>query len=619
MILGSIYKTNIKDIQIGIDEINKKISSREDRIKSLQREVSLKKKIINERNIQITNDIKSTINGVAQQILSQEFFKQNRYSNDDMLLEYKRFEEYVVNNLFRAYGLRHLNDLKGFIIENHYSIENFYNRQKIGVNFDLNLLVTQLNEIINSYRRLVSGAKAEEDTRIIISTFDHKVKYLVNHRCCARKTQDENVIYAENDIIIVCQQGIFTLEIKNSSSDLMITSNGDLVRTNSGKRDNIVEQCLRHVNITQRVLEEELGNEYPQVKDVVVEPLIIIANNAVELKDNCKRVPVLIKSEIQEYILSTYQPKSFLTEEEVDLYFNTLKQRQEEPAKFKHSVNVDTLNSQLALLSYFMNLKNNSNNFNGENQKTISEIQKIEKRIEEEKNILKEDKADLGLLNNELLRLTAQRDEIVNHLNFTIDILKSLIRSKLLKGALIIFLIFKVILFGVDTITNMRYGNLVDKYDTIKQSEVLNEPSSLEEYEQENMELTSLKEDENRTYNMLRDKLDAIKLNQTTFVPGTKWVGSGTIQGEEIEAEIVFEESKAILYIQSEEDKLGSFSLMPTVDSETGYIKLSAMDWIEPNYEIAMFDLVGIENHGIIFFNTVSSINKIGTFKFQQK
>ena len=84
MILGSIYKKKIKDIQIGIDEINKTISSREDRIKSLQREVSLKENIINERNIQITNDIKSAINGVAQQIMNQEFFKQNRYSNDDM-------------------------------------------------------------------------------------------------------------------------------------------------------------------------------------------------------------------------------------------------------------------------------------------------------------------------------------------------------------------------------------------------------------------------------------------------------------------------------------------------------------------------------------------------------
>lgn len=619
MILGSIYKKKIKDIQIGIDEINKTISSREDRIKSLQREVSLKENIINERNIQITNDIKSAINGVAQQIMNQEFFKQNRYSNDDMLLEYKRFEGYVLNNLFRAYDLRHLNDLKGFIIENRYSIENFFNRQKIGINFDLNILVTQLNEIINSYRGLISGAKAEEDTRIIISTFDHKVKYLVNHRCCARKTQDENVIYAENDIIIVCQQGIFTLEIKNSSSDLMITSNGDLVRTNSGKRDNIVEQCLRHVNITQRVLEEELGEAYPQVKDIVVEPIIIIANNAVELKDNCKRVPVLIKSEIQEYILSTYQPKRLLTEEEVDLYFNTLKSRQEEPAKFKHSVNVDILNSQLALLSYFVNLNNSFNNFNDENKKTISEIQKIKKRIQTEKNILNEDKADLELLNNELLSITNKRDEVVNNLNFGIDILKALIRSKLLRGVLVVFLIFKVVLFGVDAITNMQYGNLVDKYDSLQQSEVLNKPSSLEEYEQENVELIKLKEDENRTNNMLKDKLDAIKLNKITFVPGTKWVGSGIINDEKIEAEIVFEESKAILCIESEEAKLGSFSLMPTVDSKTGYIKLLAMDWIEPNYEIQMFDLVGIENQGIIFFNAVSSLYKIGTLNFQQK
>ena len=399
----------------------------------------------------------------------------------------------------------------------------------------------------------------------------------------------------------------------------MITSNGDLVRTNSGKRDNIVEQCLRHVNITQRVLEEELGEAYPQVKDIVVEPIIIIANNAVELKDNCKRVPVLIKSEIQEYILSTYQPKSLLTEEEVDLYFNTLKRRQEEPAKFKHSVNVDILNSQLALLSYFMNLKNNSNSFNDENQKTISEIQKIEKRIREEKNILKEDKADLELLNNELLSITNKRDEVVNNLNFGIDILKALIRSKLLRGVLVVFLIFKVVLFGVDAITNMQYGNLVDKYDSLQQSEVLNKPSSLEEYEQENVELIKLKEDENRTNNMLKDKLDAIKLNKITFVPGTKWVGSGIINDEKIEAEIVFEESKAILCIESEEAKLGSFSLMPTVDSKTGYIKLLAMDWIEPNYEIQMFDLVGIENQGIIFFNAVSSLYKIGTLNFQQK
>ncbi|CUN90436.1 Nuclease-related domain [Turicibacter sanguinis] len=617
MILGSIYKKKIKDIQIGIDEINKTISSREDRIKSLQREVSLKENIINERNIQITNDIKSAINGVAQQIMNQEFFKQNRYSNDDMLLEYKRFEGYVLNNLFRAYDLRHLNDLKGFIIENRYSIENFFNRQKIGINFDLNILVTQLNEIINSYRGLISGAKAEEDTRIIISTFDHKVKYLVNHRCCARKTQDENVIYAENDIIIVCQQGIFTLEIKNSSSDLMITSNGDLVRTNSGKRDNIVEQCLRHVNITQRVLEEELGDEYPQVKDVVVEPLIIIANNAVELKDNCKRVPVLIKSEIQEYILSTYQPKRLLTEEEVDLYFNTLKRRQEEPAKFKHSVNVDILNSQLSLLSYYVNLNNSLNNFNSENQTTISEIQKIKKRIQEEKSILNEYKADFELLNNELLKLTSQRDEVLNTIKFGVDVFKSLVKSKVLRGLLVIFLATKVVLFGVEALTELQSEKLTDKLETLRQSEILNSSSSLEEYERQNLELIELKNEVNDTNKALKDKLEALQLNKTTFVPGTAWTGTGTIEGKEIAAKIVFEGSKAIFYFESEDDKLGSFSLMPIVDKESGYIKLTAMEWINPRTDFNMFDLVGLENQGIIFLEAISGKDgKIGEFKF---
>ncbi|AMC08271.1 nuclease-related domain-containing protein [Turicibacter sp. H121] len=609
MNFGIIFK-KIKSMELEIDQLNKKISSHEGRINNLLCQVSQKENVLNERTIQVTKDI-------TQQIRDKEFFKEKRYSNDDLLLEYKRFESYLLNNLLGTYDLNYLSDLKQFIIENRYSIENFYNRKRIGINFNSDILLTQLNEIINSFRALHSGAKAEEDTRVVIATFDHKVKYLVNHRCCARKTQDENVIYAENDIIIVCKKGIFTLEIKNSSSDLEITSNGDLVRIKSGKRENIVEQCLRHVNITQRVLEEELEETYPQVKDIVVEPIIIIANNAIELKNNCKRVPVLIKSEIQDYILSTYQPKRILTEDEVNLYFDTLKLRQEEPAKFKHSVNVDILNSQLPLLIYYMNLRGN---LNVETQKILGEIQEIKKNIQKEENILNTYKRDLNLRNNELLNLTTQRNKILNSIIFGVDVLKSVIKNKVSIASLVIFLVVKIIISGVDVLSKFQSEKLLDELAYLRQSEILDNPISLEAYEHENLELTKIKTEITNTNNFLTNKLDSIRLNDVMFMPETKWTGTGVIDGKEITAEIIFENSKAIFSFETEGENVGSFSLIPTVDKTSGYIKLLAMEWINPSTDFYMFDLVGLENQGMMFLIAVRDafrdFENNGEFKF---
>ena len=100
---------------------------------------------------------------------------------------------------------------------------------------------------------------------------------------------------------------IFSLEIKNSSRDLIIDEKGNLIRTGYQTKEDVVQQCLNHVNIMRRVLEEEIYNKYNIYKTVDINPIIVVANNNIEVTNKNKRIPVLLKNEIQDYIFNKFK------------------------------------------------------------------------------------------------------------------------------------------------------------------------------------------------------------------------------------------------------------------------------------------------------------------------
>lgn len=112
---------------------------------------------------------------------------------------------------------------------------------------------------------------------------------------------------SESDAIIVCDKGVFVIEIKNHgnvNSTLSISSDGRWAMIKNGKKefkDNVFEQNNRHCAINQTILNRELKNRGINMDYIKCNSIIVIANDKVEI-DNESSNAILRKSEIITYI-----------------------------------------------------------------------------------------------------------------------------------------------------------------------------------------------------------------------------------------------------------------------------------------------------------------------------
>ena len=74
---------------------------------------------------------------------------------------------------------------------------------------------------------------------------------------------------------------------------------------------------------------------------IVVNPIIVTAINFINVEKKNDRIPILLKNEIQDYMFKKYKPQRILTQEEIDLYYSILKQRDIGLAEFAHGIDIE--------------------------------------------------------------------------------------------------------------------------------------------------------------------------------------------------------------------------------------------------------------------------------------
>lgn len=616
MVTNKIHKLINKKYMKDKQTIEKEIFHLQENYQNLNSKLVETQSVFKQKNKENSEKAEKQIQIYRNELNQQNLLVEQYYENEDLLKQIGEFQSYLLKEFFHKE--KHLRSIANYIENQEHRIKNYITKNNLSLKIDCVFLSYVCNKLSQDYARLNSGAKAEAATERVVATFDHKVKRLSNNRITAYNTQDKKKISAENDMIIICEKGIFTLEIKNSSRNLLVTSSGDLVYENSKddkERLNIAEQCLLHVNITQRVIEEEFKKRYPNKKyeEVEVVPLIIIANNSIQVKDNFKRFPILLKNEIQEYIFNHHKTKNKLSKNEINLYFDILKARDEGPAKFPFMYDMNKFYNHLAAFIWIQKQINLSNTDTFSNSSEKKNIKLLTQKLNHEKQ-------NINLLSKRLDEFDHKINKIDEFFNNThifknlfIQSNKDIIKSKAFRLTFGIFIILYIAINLTHNIVQNVSGNISRQRDELLKSEYLIAPVSLEELKEINNELEENLYKEQQHQISLNERLSLLQADKFMFTPGSVWTGIGTISGSEVSVKLTVEDLRVIYHIN---DSI-SFSLIKQqIDEENGFINLKAMEWIEPDSGYEMVDLVGLINKNEMFLLVRNNNENIGELKF---
>lgn len=112
---------------------------------------------------------------------------------------------------------------------------------------------------------------------------------------------------SESDFIIICDKGVFAIEVKNhgnASSTIEISRDGRWSTIKNGRRelkDNVSAQNNRHCAINQTIYNKYLKDKGYEGEYIKCNSIIVIANDKVEIRNESMN-PVLRTSEIITYI-----------------------------------------------------------------------------------------------------------------------------------------------------------------------------------------------------------------------------------------------------------------------------------------------------------------------------
>ena len=178
-----------------------------------------------------------------------------------------------------------------------------------------------LNYAVNSTQQnlsiISSGLKGEANVNKEIALY----KDIWNIYSSVRFEVDGQSI--ETDNLIVCTKGLYSIEVKNYAPNgqynIIVTKDGQWLKelTNSGKivpmDKNVTAQVNRHLALKQRLIHSELKKKHGDVPYILFQPIIVIANDKVFIKNETD-LPIIRSTQIYHHIIK--QP-DILTQDQV--------------------------------------------------------------------------------------------------------------------------------------------------------------------------------------------------------------------------------------------------------------------------------------------------------------
>lgn len=160
-------------------------------------------------------------------------------------------------------------------------------------NIYLHYIQTRVTQLSEEWFRINSGVLGEELVNKQLDLFEGSI---INLKGIRIEVEGNRI---ENDNIILCNRGIFALEVKNYGSkgkyNIRIEKDGRWSRVyHSGNsvyiQENPTEQNTRHLAFIQRLIKTEMNYDLGNV--VPIQGIVVIANNVVDINNESSQLVI---------------------------------------------------------------------------------------------------------------------------------------------------------------------------------------------------------------------------------------------------------------------------------------------------------------------------------------
>jgi hypothetical protein len=316
---------------------------------------------MNQRLLNIGMEVQQQIESNHQEINNRLHLIPERLTNADALHYYRECEKQICDFAKRFINddnyTKNLSAINSLIEALRKQFSEFYRignkvqakmcsekltniRQIFGIDSEISELqlidetISHLKALRTAKSGLEIGEKGEKDVLYFIKSFDDQFLQLNNLRV---KCDNQ---YAESDLIIFHPNGIFSIEIKNQGSlgslTIAVDKEGRWIYNKAGIREvkeNINKQTLIHVGVKRKLLNRKLKEINPNHEYINIQPIIVFANDSVEIAKNEGGLPILRINNLIEYIDTTVPDRKF-SWNDLELYKSILERESVGAATF---------------------------------------------------------------------------------------------------------------------------------------------------------------------------------------------------------------------------------------------------------------------------------------------
>lgn len=268
---------------------------------------------------------------------------ENRYSKYDDYIKKLRssenpIEHIIVNQDFTYEEIE--SEIRTFYLEGNEDalegLKNLYDNFVILGNRYLSILKSIVENIEtnkNLYKGLARGKSGEDFTYEYLRSVLPRDWELLRNVNVAYNGQQR-----ENDLILISNKGIFTIEVKNYMAGSITVKNDGKVIHNIGngvadESRSVIEQSESHVAFITRFMEENSKINHKKWYEVV-HGTVVISNNEMEV-DNQSSYPIFRVALLRQYILNNFD--DVFTDEEVQELKDLLLSQAKADVKRKYS------------------------------------------------------------------------------------------------------------------------------------------------------------------------------------------------------------------------------------------------------------------------------------------
>jgi len=267
--------------------------------------------------------------------------------------EYKKINQEYIDEIIKI-GVQTLIDGKHIIamknsLIDHFQLINEYIQENIYSSIELIIndfiqecqtysekLHTCRQEIKMDHNIIKTGVRGEKEVNEHLDFYRDDIRRFDNIRF------EVDGISVESDNLIIAENGIFCLEVKNYGE----SGGGTIIRTKDGKWkrktangkevpiDNITSQIYRHIGLMQRVINDEMKKIYgKELAYISIYPIIVIANDKIDI-DCDDNIPIKRISDIY-HTIRTHNPDEKLDRKYWDNLSNIIQKCNKGQKKYK--------------------------------------------------------------------------------------------------------------------------------------------------------------------------------------------------------------------------------------------------------------------------------------------